>query len=98
MLVTHQVNITALTGVFPRSGEIVVADIGIPPELADDVPLEMATPERIRAWLPERPRSAHKGTFGRALIVAGSVNYVGAAALAGAGATLLIARFGREEG
>jgi NAD(P)H-hydrate epimerase len=67
-------------------GEIVVADIAIPPELAEDVPLEMATPRRIHAWLPKRPRSAHKGTFGRALIVAGSVNYVGAAALAGAGA------------
>ncbi len=68
-------------------GEIVVADIGIPPELADDVSLEMATSDQVRAWLPERPASAHKGTFGRALIVAGSINYVGAAALAGAGAT-----------
>jgi NAD(P)H-hydrate epimerase len=68
-------------------GEILVADIAIPPDLADDVPLEMASPACIRAWLPDRPRSAHKGTFGRALIVAGSVNYVGAAALAGAGAT-----------
>ena len=67
-------------------GHIVVADIGIPPELAEDVPLEMATAEGIQAWLPVRPRSAHKGTFGRALIVAGSVNYVGAATLAGAGA------------
>jgi ADP-dependent NAD(P)H-hydrate dehydratase / NAD(P)H-hydrate epimerase len=67
-------------------GEIVVADIAIPPELADDVSLEMATPRQIRDWLPGRPASAHKGTFGRALIVAGSVNYVGAAALAGAGA------------
>ena len=28
ILVTHQVNITALTGVFPRSGEIVVARLG----------------------------------------------------------------------
>lgn len=28
ILVTHQVNITALTGVFPRSGEIVVARFG----------------------------------------------------------------------
>lgn len=27
MLVTHQVNITALTGVFPRSGEVVVIDV-----------------------------------------------------------------------
>jgi hydroxyethylthiazole kinase-like uncharacterized protein yjeF len=67
-------------------GGIVVADIGIQPELADDVLLEMATPEQIRTWLPKRLRSAHKGTFGRALIVAGSVNYVGAATLAGAGA------------
>jgi NAD(P)H-hydrate epimerase len=67
-------------------GEIVVADIAIPSELADDVALEMATPQRISAWLPERPRSAHKGTFGRAMLVAGSANYVGAAALAGAGA------------
>jgi hydroxyethylthiazole kinase-like uncharacterized protein yjeF len=64
----------------------VVVDIGIPPELADDVHLEMATAEQIQSWLPARPRSAHKGTFGRALIVAGSVNYVGAATLAGAGA------------
>jgi hydroxyethylthiazole kinase-like uncharacterized protein yjeF len=67
-------------------GEIVVADIAIPPEMADGVSLEMATPGQIRDWLPVRPASAHKGTFGRALIVAGSVNYVGAAALAGAGA------------
>jgi NAD(P)H-hydrate epimerase len=68
-------------------GELVVADIGIPPALADGVRLEMATAEMVRSWLPQRPRSAHKGTFGRALILAGSVNYVGAAVLAGAAAT-----------
>lgn len=67
-------------------GDIVVADIAIPVDLADDVWLEMATPQRIRTWLPERSRASHKGTHGRALLVAGSVNYVGAAALAGAGA------------
>lgn len=68
-------------------GDIVVTDIAIPPELADDVSLELAMAERVRAWLPERAKSAHKGTFGRALIVAGSLNFVGAATLAGAGAT-----------
>ena len=67
-------------------GDLVVADIGIPSKLADDVVLEMASAEQIAAWLPVRSRAAHKGTFGRALIVAGSENYVGAAALAGAGA------------
>lgn len=68
-------------------GELVVADIGIPPHLADDVGSELVTAGLVRGWLPDRPRSAHKGTFGRALIVAGSVNYVGAASLAGTGAS-----------
>jgi NAD(P)H-hydrate epimerase len=68
-------------------GELVVADIGIPPQLADCVELEMATADLVRASLPERPRSGHKGTFGRALVIAGSVNYIGAAALSGAGAS-----------
>jgi hydroxyethylthiazole kinase-like uncharacterized protein yjeF len=67
-------------------GHLVVADIGIAPELASDVELEMATAGQIREWLPARPDSSHKGTFGRVLIVAGSVNYVGAAVLAGSGA------------
>jgi hydroxyethylthiazole kinase-like uncharacterized protein yjeF len=67
-------------------GTIIVVDIAIPPELADDVTIEMASAQQIRAWLPQRPASAHKGTFGRALLVAGSVNYVGAATLAGTGA------------
>lgn len=36
--------------------------------------------------LPARPPRAHKGTFGRLLIVAGSLEYAGAALLAGLGA------------
>src|SRR4051794_862790 len=36
--------------------------------------------------LPPRPRDAHKGTFGRVLVVAGSVGMAGAAALAGGAA------------
>jgi NAD(P)H-hydrate epimerase len=36
--------------------------------------------------LPERPPRAHKGTFGRLLIVAGSLEYAGAAMLTGLGA------------
>ena len=67
-------------------GALVVADIGTDPALAASVELEVATPQMIRAWLPPRPPDAHKGTFGRALIVAGSARYVGAARLAGAAA------------
>jgi NAD(P)H-hydrate epimerase len=36
--------------------------------------------------LPDRPPRAHKGTFGRLLIVAGSLEYAGAALLTGLGA------------
>jgi NAD(P)H-hydrate epimerase len=68
-------------------GRLIVADIEIPPHLADDVQVELATPEMVRELLPPRPLGAHKGTFGKALVVAGSVNYTGAAYLASAAAT-----------
>ncbi len=68
-------------------GELVVADIGTDPALAEDIRLEVVTPTMVREWLPARPPDAHKGTFGKAMIVAGSVNYTGAAYLAAASAT-----------
>lgn len=40
----------------------------------------------VAARLPARPARAHKGSFGRVLIVAGSLEYSGAALLAGLGA------------
>ena len=68
-------------------GELVVADIGVPTDLAKDVTLRLATPETLRSILPSRPLDAHKGTFGRAMVVAGSVPYTGAAHLSSAAAT-----------
>jgi hydroxyethylthiazole kinase-like uncharacterized protein yjeF len=40
------------------------------------------TPELARTLMPLRPDDSHKGTFGKALIVAGSGKYTGAAGLA----------------
>ncbi len=73
--------------IFPAAGavgELVVADIGIPAgqkELSS-VDVDMATPSQVRPWLPVRAKDAHKGTFGRAIVVGGSVNYPGSVALA----------------
>ena len=63
-------------------GELIVADIGTDPKLADDVQLELADPTLIRSLLPARPANAHKGTFGKTLIVSGSTLYTGAPILA----------------
>ncbi|MBM3123211.1 MAG: NAD(P)H-hydrate epimerase, partial [Chloroflexi bacterium] len=66
-------------------GELVRGDIGLPEdfELLSRAPIDVATADFVRGWLPKRRRDSHKGTFGRATVVAGSVNYPGAAALAG---------------
>jgi ADP-dependent NAD(P)H-hydrate dehydratase / NAD(P)H-hydrate epimerase len=63
-------------------GELIVADIGTNPQLAQEIDRELADPALIRSLLPARPRNAHKGTFGKVLIVAGSTLYTGAPVLA----------------
>ena len=71
-----------------KVGEIVIGDIGIPPRQPDlaAVDIELATADAVRGWLPTRPRSSHKGTFGTAVVIGGSVPLPGAAVLAGRGA------------
>jgi NAD(P)H-hydrate epimerase len=68
-------------------GELVVADLGIPPLLIDEIEeaggrLELLVEDEIAGWLAPRQRDAHKGTFGHALLVAGSPGKAGAAILA----------------
>jgi hydroxyethylthiazole kinase-like uncharacterized protein yjeF len=65
-----------------NAGRITIADIGIPSYLADEVNIELITAEWARSVLPARPLGANKGTFGKVLVVAGSINYIGAAYLA----------------
>ena len=67
-------------------GHLLITDISIPPDLAEDISIELIAEEWARAVLPKRPLNANKGTFGRALVAAGSVNYIGAAYLACQGA------------
>ncbi|MCY4027314.1 MAG: NAD(P)H-hydrate dehydratase [Acidobacteria bacterium] len=72
-----------------RAGEMVVADIGIPSRVMDELGgprVELLTGDVVRAWLPARGRDAHKGDHGRIVVVAGSPGKTGAARLAGTGA------------
>lgn len=67
-----------------NSGRVVVADIGIPEDLLDEEVCMTAVMNR--PCLPRRRRDAHKGDFGKLFILAGSVGYTGAPALAAAAA------------
>lgn len=68
-------------------GEIKVLDIGIPPGLDSGLEVEWLDSQLTSSLLPPRPADSHKGTFGRALLVAGSPQYPGAALLATSAAT-----------
>ena len=72
-----------------HSGDLVIADIGIPIPVLDDVEgpyLELLTRERMRELVPARAADSHKGDFGRILVIAGSLGRSGAAHLAALGA------------
>ena len=96
--VCPQVDVTVALGrpkvgllTFPGAasvGRLEVADIGLPSGLEEeDIDLELLTPEWVGQRLPSRPLDSHKGSFGHALVVAGSRNYVGAAYLSSLAAT-----------
>lgn len=58
-------------------GEIVVANIGIPPEA-----WIYAGPGDAEVLVPKRPRDAHKGSMGKIMVIGGSNRFTGAPVLA----------------
>src|SRR5215831_12080492 len=72
-----------------RAGDIVIADIGIPNDVVDDLDgprLELLTRSSMRELISPRTPESHKGDFGHVLIVAGSLGKTGAAHLSAMGA------------
>jgi NAD(P)H-hydrate epimerase len=65
-------------------GELEVADIGYPPELLfrEGLKGHLLEPSDFKALLPPRKKDSHKGTYGKVLVIAGSLRYRGAANLA----------------
>lgn len=59
-------------------GQLVVADIGIDPNLADDIRAFALDPHYVAHLLPQRKRASHKGSFGKAMAIVSSVNFTGA--------------------
>lgn len=66
------------------SGEITIADLGFPEELTKSPQIKTHLIDEcyVKSCIKPRDKEAHKGTFGRVLILAGSVGYTGAAYLA----------------
>jgi len=72
-----------------KAGDIVIADIGIPADVLDEVEgarIELLTRAAMREMVQPRVADSHKGDYGRVLIVAGSRGKTGAAHLAAVGA------------
>jgi ADP-dependent NAD(P)H-hydrate dehydratase / NAD(P)H-hydrate epimerase len=64
-------------------GALQVVGIGLPEGLPswDSIQHEVVDEELVRRLMPERPADGHKGTFGTVGVVAGSLNFTGAAYL-----------------
>jgi hydroxyethylthiazole kinase-like uncharacterized protein yjeF len=67
-------------------GKLKIVDIGIPSGLDEKISLELITQKTACSLIPPRPLDAHKGTFGRLIVIGGSRNYVGAPILSCLGA------------
>jgi ADP-dependent NAD(P)H-hydrate dehydratase / NAD(P)H-hydrate epimerase len=67
-----------------HTGTVHVVDIGIPQSFVDSIESRtiLMTHGAAKASLPLRAQSSHKGTFGHAGLIAGSVGKTGAAAMA----------------
>jgi ADP-dependent NAD(P)H-hydrate dehydratase / NAD(P)H-hydrate epimerase len=63
-------------------GELRVGGIGLPAGMAGDVTTDLVDESLARSLLPSRPLESNKGTFGKVMLLAGSLPYPGSGYLA----------------
>jgi len=86
---TYTFQFPKLSFLFPENesfvGKVEVLDIGLHPKgiNATPTPFHLIQKDYVRSLLKKRSRFAHKGNFGHALLIAGSLGKMGAAVLAG---------------
>ena len=66
--------------------QISVLEIGLPRELKNETKVSLLSAGDLASALPDRHISAHKGTFGKGMLVGGSDKYIGAPILAASAA------------
>ena len=89
-------DLTAATGIRKRghvlepgrdvAAQVMCVEIGLPHECEEMIMAESLSAQGLRGLLPKRAADAHKGTFGKLMVVAGAGRYPGAAFLAASGA------------
>lgn len=67
-------------------GQLLVGDIGLPAQLESHLNTDMLTDALVRRLVPARPLESNKGTFGKVMLLCGSLPYPGSAFLAGSAA------------
>jgi hydroxyethylthiazole kinase-like uncharacterized protein yjeF len=77
-----------ISHIFPPAeemiGELVIADISVPPFLFEDegLKLELVEKQTLMPCFKKRQRDTHKGTYGHLFIISGSLGKTGAAVMA----------------
>ena len=73
---------------FPYCGEVATINLGLSKyDEAKEYEQDMVIDDQfVRSMLPQRQPVSHKGSFGKVMVIGGSVNYTGAPVLSGMGA------------
>ena len=65
-----------------KIGRLRLLDIGIPDNIESSIKTNLITKKMVSKYFIDRPSDSNKGTFGKAFVIGGSENYIGAVGFA----------------